>query len=116
MRDAPMRCPECKAVIESANGLVLKLNCPSCPAISGLIDAKICGVISDRQQIRNAGAEALHISEFQRLSAGHNAGVPGLASISGYRECAAATARPDHLWIYRPDCDQVVGGPAVLRS
>src|SRR5436309_802121 len=111
-----MRCPECKAVIESAHGLVLELHCPSCPAVSGLINAKICRVVSNRHQVRNARTEALHISEFQRLGAGYNTCIPSLPAVSSDGECAVSTACPDHLWIYGPYCDQAVGCPAVLRS
>src|SRR5712671_2534913 len=108
--------PKREAVIETTWILVLELDRPSGAAIQCLVNTKISRIIPNRHQIRNARAESLHVAKLQSFRARYDTGVPSLSAISGDGECAVATGCPDHLWIYRPDCDQAVGSPAVLRS
>src|SRR4030095_14382779 len=116
MQNSPMRRPKRERVIETTWILVLELDRPSGAAVERLVNTEISRVVPNRHQIGNARAESLHVAEFQRLGTGHDTGIPSLPAISGDSECAAATASPDHLWIHRPDGDQAVDGPAVLRS
>src|SRR5438445_10914051 len=116
MRDAAVRRPKCEAVVERIRILVLKLHRPRGPAVRRLIDAKICWICSNRHQIRNTGAERLHIAELQRFGARHYTSVPSLSAVGRDGERTVAAARPDHLWVHRPDRDQTISGAAVLRS
>src|SRR5262245_21090753 len=116
MQNSPMRRPKRERVIETTWILILELDRPSGAAVQRLVNTEISRVVPNRHQIRNARTKALHISEFQRLGSGHNTGIPSLPAVSGDRESTAPTAGPDHLWIYWPDRNQAVGGPAVLRS
>src|SRR4029450_4784440 len=118
MQNSALRRPKREAVIKTSRNLVLELDRPGRAAIQCLVNTKICRVPrnSDRHQIRNARAESLHVAKLQSFGTWYDAGVPSLAAISGDGECAVATGCPDHLWIHRPDCDQAVGSPAVLRS
>src|SRR5262245_24907063 len=114
MQNSPMRRPKRERVIETTWVLVLELDRPSRAAVERLVNTEIGWVIPNRHQIRNVRAERLDIAEFQRLSSGHNPGIPSIPTISGDGECAAPTGCPDHLWIYRPDRDEAVGCPTVL--
>src|SRR5262249_50322339 len=114
MQNSPLRRPKRERVIETTWVLVLELDRPGGTAVQCLVNTEIGRVIPNRHQIRNVRTERLDIAEFQRLSSGHNTGVPSLPTISGDGECAAPTGCPDHLWIYRPDRDEAVGRPTVL--
>src|SRR5437764_728480 len=97
MCDAAERRPKREAVIEGIRILVLELYCPCRSTIGCLVNAKICGVISDRHQVRDAGAERLHIAELQRFRPGNYTGTPGLSAVGSDGECAVAAACPDYL-------------------
>jgi hypothetical protein len=58
----------------------------------------------------------LDITELQHLRTWNDTGIPGLPAISRDSERPVAARSPDHLWIYRPDRDEAVSGPAVLRG
>src|SRR5262245_38477239 len=116
MQNSPLRRPERERVIETTWILVLELDRPGGTAVQRLVNTEISRVIPNRHQIRNARTKALHISEFQRLGSGHNTGIPGLSAISSDCESTPPTGCPHYLWIYRPDRNQAVGGPAVLWS
>src|SRR5882724_3575294 len=107
--------PEREAIIETSRNLVLELDRPGGAAVQCLVNTEISRVIPNRHQIRNARAESLHVAKLQSFGARYDARVPSLSAISGDGECAVATGCPDHLWIYRPDCYQAVGRPAILR-
>ena len=47
MHDAAPWRPECEAVVESTNRLILELHGPGRAAIKGFVDAKVRGVIPD---------------------------------------------------------------------
>src|SRR5215468_3705374 len=99
MQNSALGRPERKTVIECIRILVLEFDRPGGAAVQCLVNTEISRVIANRHQIRNARAEALHISEFQRLGTGDNTGIPSLPAISGNGECAVATGCPDHLWV-----------------
>src|SRR5215468_5561470 len=101
MRDASSLRPKPKAVIEGIWILVHELHCPRGTTVYCLIDTKIRWQISNRKQIRNFGAEALHIAELQRFGARYQTGVPRLSAVRGYGERAVATGCPNHLRVDR---------------
>src|SRR5712672_25197 len=116
MQNSALRRPKPERVIETTWILVLELDRPGGTAVQRLVNTEISRVVPNRHQIRNAGAESLHIAKLQSFSARHDAGIPSLPAISGDGECAVAAGCPDHMWIHRPHCDQAVGRPAILRS
>jgi hypothetical protein len=102
VRDAPVRRPEGKAVIEGIQIVVLELYRPSDTAVLGLVDAKIRWVpgSSNRHQVGNSGAESLDIAELQlkaadtAFSAGEaEKGQAAVTDVVSYAERAGEAAR-----------------------
>src|SRR4029077_807648 len=116
MQNPPMRRPKREPIIETIWILVLELDRPGGTAVQCLVNTEISRVIPNRHQVRDPRAESLDVAKLQSLSARYNARVPSLSAISGDGECAVATGCPDHSWIYRPNCDETIGRPTVLRS
>jgi len=95
VRNAPVRRPECEAVIEGIRIVVLELFCPRYAAVLGLVDAKIRWVprSSNRHQVGNGGAESLHIAELQHFGAWNYTSSQGVFSPSVVT--VKVPARPD---------------------
>src|SRR6476620_2972076 len=81
--DTAAKCPEREPIVECVRILIDELDAPSNAAVFGFIDAKICRVVSNGEQVGNLVVEGLNVAELEHFRARHYTGVPGVAAISG---------------------------------
>jgi len=115
VRDAAVRSPERKTIVERVHGFVRELDRPGRAAVRSFVDFEIRGVIPDGHQIGDFVADALHVAELQTLGSGHDAGFPVFSAVRRDYKSAASAGSPNHAVVHRADVNQQLGRAAGLR-
>ena len=112
-RQSALIVPEREAVVERVGVLIDELRGPGRSAVRRLVDARVRPA-SDGEQVCHLVADALHVAELQRLSAGHNARVPMLAAVGADDESSARSAGPQFA-VIRSGCIEILHRDRVQR-